>query len=222
MALVEKRSYVAKTGDIKDAGSIPESGRSPGVEHGNHSSLLPWRIPWTKEPGRLQSTGSHTVGHDCSNLARRGSSASLAKPVFSGECVSCSVTRLWGVCGGMVPMARQRSPQPRGGPAPGCLLWPCLPGLVEVLFPPALLLRLPAGPPASLPHLQGLPPRLQRRLQEVTEAGSHTSHGGPFTDPGALLKLGHPLFWCCPGSLDPSSGWCPGAPVDITPPLSSG
>ena len=24
-----------------------------------HSSILTWRIPWTEEPGRLQSTGSH-------------------------------------------------------------------------------------------------------------------------------------------------------------------
>ena len=29
-----------------------------------HSSILAWRIPWTEEPGRLQSMGSHRVGHD--------------------------------------------------------------------------------------------------------------------------------------------------------------
>ena len=29
-----------------------------------HSSILAWRIPWTEEPGRLQSTGSLRVGHD--------------------------------------------------------------------------------------------------------------------------------------------------------------
>ena len=28
------------------------------------SSILAWRIPWTEEPGRLQSTGSQRVGHD--------------------------------------------------------------------------------------------------------------------------------------------------------------
>ena len=27
-----------------------------------HSSILAWRIPWTEEPGRLQSTGSQIVG----------------------------------------------------------------------------------------------------------------------------------------------------------------
>ena len=29
-----------------------------------HSSILAWRIPWTEEPGRLESTGSQTVEHD--------------------------------------------------------------------------------------------------------------------------------------------------------------
>ena len=29
-----------------------------------HSSTLTWRIPWTEEPGRLQSMGSRRVGHD--------------------------------------------------------------------------------------------------------------------------------------------------------------
>ena len=29
-----------------------------------HSSTLAWRIPWAKEPGRLQSMGSWRVGHD--------------------------------------------------------------------------------------------------------------------------------------------------------------
>ena len=29
----------------------------------SHSSILAWRIPWTEEPGGLQSMGSHRVGH---------------------------------------------------------------------------------------------------------------------------------------------------------------
>ena len=29
-----------------------------------HSSTLAWRIPWTEEPGGLQSMGSQRVGHD--------------------------------------------------------------------------------------------------------------------------------------------------------------
>ena len=31
-----------------------------------HSNILAWRIPWTEEPGRLQSIGWHTVGHNFS------------------------------------------------------------------------------------------------------------------------------------------------------------
>ena len=33
-------------------------------EMATHSSTLAWKIPWTKEPGRLQSMGSQRVGHD--------------------------------------------------------------------------------------------------------------------------------------------------------------
>ena len=32
-----------------------------------HSRVLAWRIPGTGEPGGLPSTGSHRIGHDCSN-----------------------------------------------------------------------------------------------------------------------------------------------------------
>ena len=38
-----------------DAGLIPGSGRSPGEGNGTYSSILAWRIPWTEEPGWLQS-----------------------------------------------------------------------------------------------------------------------------------------------------------------------
>ena len=38
-------------------------------EMATHSSILAWRIPWTEEPGRLQSIGLHRVGHYWSNLA---------------------------------------------------------------------------------------------------------------------------------------------------------
>ena len=54
-----------------DTSLIPESGRSPGEGIGHslqcfwasqavapHSSTLAWKIPWTEEPGRLQSMGS--------------------------------------------------------------------------------------------------------------------------------------------------------------------
>ena len=48
----------ANAGDSEGAGSIPESGRSPGVGNGNHSSILASEIPGTEELERLQSMGS--------------------------------------------------------------------------------------------------------------------------------------------------------------------
>ena len=37
---------------------------SPEKEMAAHSSILAWRIPWTEEPGGLQSMGSQRVGYD--------------------------------------------------------------------------------------------------------------------------------------------------------------
>ena len=58
------KNPLANAGDIRDTGSIPGSGRSPGGRHGNPLQFLAWRIPWTEEPGRLQSIGSQRVRHD--------------------------------------------------------------------------------------------------------------------------------------------------------------
>ena len=45
---------------------IPSLGQEDPLEKGmaTHSSFLAWRIPWTEEPGRLQSMGLQRVGHD--------------------------------------------------------------------------------------------------------------------------------------------------------------
>ena len=50
-----------------DAGLIPGEDRwEDRLEKGmaTHSSILAWRIPWTEEPGGLQSMGSQRVRHD--------------------------------------------------------------------------------------------------------------------------------------------------------------
>ena len=63
----EAKNPPANAGDSGDVGSIPESGRCPGIGNGignNRSSILAWKIPWTEEPGGLQSMGSQRVGHD--------------------------------------------------------------------------------------------------------------------------------------------------------------
>ena len=47
-----------------DPGSIPGLGKSPGEEMATHSNTLAWKIPWTEEPGGLQSMGSQRVRHN--------------------------------------------------------------------------------------------------------------------------------------------------------------
>ena len=62
MALVI-RNLAANAGDVKDVGSIP--GEDPlEKEIATHCSTLAYRIPWTEEPGELQSIGSQRVGQD--------------------------------------------------------------------------------------------------------------------------------------------------------------
>ena len=51
---VGKESPACNAGD---SGSTPRSGRSPEKEMATYSSIPAWRIPWTEEPGRLQSMG---------------------------------------------------------------------------------------------------------------------------------------------------------------------
>ena len=45
---------------------VRSPGREDPLEEGmaTHSSILAWRIPWTEEPGGLQSIGSRRVGCD--------------------------------------------------------------------------------------------------------------------------------------------------------------
>ena len=55
---VVRTPQMTLVGDIRDVGSIPGLGKSPGGGHGNHSSILAWKIPRTEESGRLDSIGS--------------------------------------------------------------------------------------------------------------------------------------------------------------------
>ena len=52
--LLEKNTKVFRTRQR----AVVEKAMAP------HSSTLAWKIPWTEEPGGLQSTGSHRVGHN--------------------------------------------------------------------------------------------------------------------------------------------------------------
>ena len=58
------KNLSAYAGDLRDVGSVPRSGRPPEEGMATHSSIPAWRIPWTDEPGRVQSLGSQRVKHD--------------------------------------------------------------------------------------------------------------------------------------------------------------
>ena len=68
-----------------DQGSIPDQEDSLEKETATHASILAWRIPWTEEPGRLQSMGSQRVGHDWATFTSlslvRTSSRALTTPI---------------------------------------------------------------------------------------------------------------------------------------------
>ena len=58
------KNLPANAGDVGDSGSIPGLGRPLEEGMATHSSILAWRIPWTEEPGGLQSIALQRVGHD--------------------------------------------------------------------------------------------------------------------------------------------------------------
>ena len=49
------KNLPANAGDVSGIDLIPGLGRSLKEGMATHSSILPWEIPWTEEPGRLQS-----------------------------------------------------------------------------------------------------------------------------------------------------------------------
>ena len=55
------KNMPANTGN---SSSIPGLGRSSGEGHGSPLQYSCWRIPWSEEPGRLQTTGLQRVRHD--------------------------------------------------------------------------------------------------------------------------------------------------------------
>ena len=67
VVLVIKNPPVS-TGDIRAVGLIPGLGRGPGGGRGKPLQYSCLGIPWTEEPGRLQSTGLERVEHKWRDL----------------------------------------------------------------------------------------------------------------------------------------------------------
>ena len=57
------KNLPANAEDTGDAGLIPGSGRSLEEVKATHSGILACKIPWTEEPGELQSMGLQRVGY---------------------------------------------------------------------------------------------------------------------------------------------------------------
>ena len=57
-----------------------------------HSNILAWRIPWTEEPGGLQSTGSARAGHD---LATKPTANSQSTGSSRESCLVPLATRIY-------------------------------------------------------------------------------------------------------------------------------
>ena len=55
------KNLLANAGEVRAVGSISGLGGSPGGGNGN---LLAWEIPWTEDPGGLQSMGLRRVEKD--------------------------------------------------------------------------------------------------------------------------------------------------------------
>ena len=53
---------------FKRLGFDPWVGKNPGGGNGTHSSILPWKIPWTEEPGGLQFMGLQRVRHNWADM----------------------------------------------------------------------------------------------------------------------------------------------------------
>ena len=57
------KNLMASTGD-EVTWVLPLGWEDPMEKEKTHSSILAWNIPWTEEPGGLQSRGSQGVGQD--------------------------------------------------------------------------------------------------------------------------------------------------------------
>ena len=60
----KKQKTPANAGGARDIGSSPGSERFPGIKNGNPLHYSSWKLPWTEEPGGLQSMGLQRVRHD--------------------------------------------------------------------------------------------------------------------------------------------------------------
>ena len=73
-----------------------------------HSSTLAWKIPWTEEPGRLQSMGSLRVGHDLATSLSPFHFCALEKEMATHSSVLAWRVPGTGKPGGLPPVGSHR------------------------------------------------------------------------------------------------------------------
>ena len=68
--LLTKVAQMVKNLPAKQKAQVQSLGQEDSLEESmeTHPSILAWRIPWTEEPGGLQSMGSQRVRHDRATL----------------------------------------------------------------------------------------------------------------------------------------------------------
>ena len=71
------KNLPANAGDVKEM-PVRSLGWKDPLEKGmaTHSIVLAWRVPWTEEPGGLQSIGSQRVGHNLATKQQKKQSSS--------------------------------------------------------------------------------------------------------------------------------------------------
>ena len=64
VAKAKKQKTLPSVGDVRDEGLILDWEDPLEKATATYFSILAWRIPWTEEPGGLQSIESQRVGHN--------------------------------------------------------------------------------------------------------------------------------------------------------------
>ena len=105
-------------------------GQEDPLEEGmaTHSSILVWRIPWTEEPGKLQSIGSHRVGHNWSNCMDHNKLWKILKEMGVPDHLTCLLRNLYAGQEATVRTGHGTTDwfQIGKGVRQGCVLSPCL------------------------------------------------------------------------------------------------
>ena len=121
------KNLPANAGDV---GSIPGSGKSPGVGNGNPLQCSCWEIPWTEELGRLQSMRSQRIRQDSATkqqTPRQTPHRIGGKPDMQRSCLAFPTSCRWKQPGFLTlaycsfPAARGNNFPPRGNVNHSCL-----------------------------------------------------------------------------------------------------